>query len=57
MCYVYGTGEDIITGQIAHERSLEVTKVVGRSLLEIRRNKIANISGQNGIAQGGTMVE
>lgn len=44
-------GEDIISSQIAHERSLREVKVVRRNLLEIPRNDIVSVLDKNDKAQ------
>lgn len=43
------TEEDIISGQMAHERSPRETKMVNRSVLKIPSN-IASVLDEDGIA-------
>lgn len=45
------TGEDIISGQIACERSLRGTKKVRKSVLEILRSNTASGLDKNNISQ------
>lgn len=45
------TGENIISGEMAHERSLKETKMVKRSLLKLLGVNIGSFLDENYLAQ------